>query len=75
MALAGGARLHLGKYEESAAWLVLSVIDGPRFPLKHERHSLLPRPQEPLEQLAPFRPNSKTAIIVEEPIWDRFKIR
>jgi hypothetical protein len=57
MALAGGARLHLGKYEESAAWLVLSVIDGPRFPLKHERHSLLPA----LRNLSNLRPSGPTA--------------
>jgi len=37
MALAGGAKLHLGKYEESVAWLVLSVIDGPvHFAVKDE---------------------------------------
>jgi hypothetical protein len=59
MALAGGARLHFGKYEESAAWLVLSVIDGPRFPLKHERHSYCP--SEPSNSLRPSA-QRKTAI-------------
>ena len=59
MALAGGARLHLGKYEESAAWLVLSVIGGPRFPLKHERHSLLPALRNLSNSLRPSGPTAR----------------
>jgi hypothetical protein len=47
---------------------------GAAFPVEARTAQLIALPQEPLEQLAPFRPNSKIAIIVEEPIWDRFKI-
>jgi hypothetical protein len=53
---------------------VLSVIDGPRFPLQHERHSLLPCLRNLSNSLRPSGPTARPRSFVEEPIWDRFKI-